>query len=182
MKAAINLLQETKHLEARVRRMGLALQTVSIVVLVAVAAVAFLLMSYTFLVARQRVRLDDAIARQKSAIEALRPLESKHVLVKQKLSASEKVVSEPSIPYTIGLAFFENASQQSAVQGMNTGRDITGVTIGGTVGDVFRLVSLLDRLVSFSQEHGALRLTGEGFNRSPDGEYQYSLILETQSQ
>lgn len=158
------------------------LQTASVISLLVLAVIVFLLLSYTLIVGRQVDRLEAATQKQKDVIGSLRPVETKHVLLKQKLSFAEKIISEPSIPYEVALDFFVIAHQESSVLGMDTGKETPGIVLGGSVPDVGSLVVFLDRLVAFSKEHSAIRLIGEGFNRTPEGEYQYTVLLEPASQ
>ena len=66
MNISINLLKESQHLQARLRRMGLMLQTGSLVVLVAFAAVVFFTISYLVWSQTQANRLNSDIAQAKA--------------------------------------------------------------------------------------------------------------------
>lgn len=178
MKAAINLLAEARQIEARLRRLGYFLQSVSVATLVGVGVVVFLLLSYTLVLGRQQERVRESIRDQELRIENARGKETKHLLLKQKLTLAGQAVSEASLPYIVGLAFFERASEYSMVRGLESTQGDSAIHVSGEAVDVFSLVGMLDGLADFAREQQAVRLIGEGFSRTKEGTYDYSLKLE----
>ena len=179
MKSSINLLQEAQQIQARLRKFGLMLQTASIVTLGIFGGFVFLLLSYTLILNRQQSSIAEAIDQEKQNVEGFRSVESKYLLVKQKLTLSRKAVSEPSIPYDLLISLYDLTRTQVTVGEAKSERAQTFVGLSGRAEDVFSLVTYLDSLDDFAREHQAFRVMGRGFSRSGNtGEYRFEIAFE----
>ena len=179
MKLSINLLQETQRIKGRLRRMGLAIQSASVVVLIVFGVFIFLLFSYTLVLGRKQDNLSKSIAEQKTVIERMRPVEAKQVIIHQKLGLAGKVVGEPSLPYGLVSELYDLSQghnlKESKAQGV---RGETVIQLQAKADDVFSLVSFLDALSDFAKERGAIRLTGSNFARTAEGTYRLQILFE----
>ncbi len=177
MKIAINLLQETQQIQARLRRMGLLLQTGSIVILVAYGIFVFLVISYSFWSNLQADRLSDDISKKKAVIEAMRPLEAKLIFVKQKLSFIETIVNEGGVRSDMVTEFYKEFSGEVKLSHLAITKGADALSLTVTTDDVFSLVEFLDHLISFAEENDFTRIAGDTFTRLGDGSYQLELRL-----
>ena len=83
MKLSINLLQESQKLRSRLQRMGLLLQTVSLVVLTVFGVIVFGILSYTFFLSSRYEGLMEDSREVKDSIKSMQSIESKQFLIKQ---------------------------------------------------------------------------------------------------
>lgn len=179
MRLSINLLQEAQQMQARLRRVGLYLQTGSIATLVAFGVVIFGLLSYTLILNRQLGRLEDAISEQMAIIESLRSVESRHLLVKQKLMLSRKALSEPSLPYEVLVDLYALADSAVAVGEVSAQKGVRLINLGGEADNVFSLVRFVGELSEFAQRNNSVRVIGKSFARSSDASsYRFNIVFE----
>ena len=177
MNISINLLKESQHLQARLRRMGLMLQTGSLVVLVAFAAVVFFTISYLVWSQTQANRLNSDIDQAKVSIEEMRPRESKLLYVKQKLSFATRVLGEPGLRHDLATELYRIAEGEVEVSHMTISGGDEAFRVEAQASDVFSLVRLLDLVMTFAGEHDINRISGESFTRTAEGGYQFSVLL-----
>ena len=177
MKISINLLQETQQLQARLRRMGLALQSGSIIILLAFGAVVFFILSYTFWSDRQAARLSEDISEKKAAIELLRPLESRLLFVKQKLSYTGKVLGERGVRHELVTDLYAASTADVVVSDIAITEGADALSLSATTTDVFSLVKFLDQLLVFASERDITRISGGSFSRTENGNYMVEISL-----
>lgn len=178
MRVAINLLQESQKIKARLRRMGLALQTASVAVLIAFGVLVFLLFSYTLFLDSKNKNLSQAIEKQVAAVEELRVVETKQVLVRQKLKLASQVIFEPSLPYDVATDLFDLASSRMKVGGVSSakGDEIIHLT-KVEASEVFSLNNFLDELVEFAKQHNAKLLMADSLSRGGEGSYSFQISI-----
>jgi len=177
MKISINLLQETQQIQARVRRIGLWLQTISTVVLIAFGVLVFLIISLTFWSDRQANRISEDIEDTKATIEKMRPLESKLLFVKQKLTFSGRVLSEHGVRQDLATGIYELSKEEVTLDHVAVAEDDDFLVFSATAKDIFSLVGFLDRLLSYAQEHEVTRVIGNSFSRAENGSYQFDISI-----
>jgi hypothetical protein len=178
MTVSVNLLQEAQQMRTRLRRAGLAIQSASIVVLVAIGLLVFFLLSYTLILARQEKRLAEDILEQEEIIESMRSLENKQFLIKQKLSLAHLVVREPSLKQDLVSRLYLFLAERATVSEVRTQWGDPFVNFTGLSGDVFSLVNLLNDLTGFSEEEEVERVVGNSFFRTQEEGYQFQITFE----
>lgn len=176
MKVTINLLQETQQIQARLKRIGLVIQSASIVVLVVFSGLAFIAFSYRLYLARRQERILNNISELKGQVERLRSKEARYLLVKQKLQFVAEVMKEPGTRYDLATKVYDLARKIVEVRSVSI--DEAGLSISGEAPDVFALVDFIQELQEFSQERGVGAIQGESFARTTEGSYRFFITLE----
>jgi hypothetical protein len=177
MKVSVNLLQEAQKLRMRLRRIGLVLQSASVVTLGVFGILVFLLLSYTLFLGRKQANLSKSIVEQETKIEGLRAVEAKQLLVQQKIKLAETVVRDPSLPYDLATELYELAVTGPNVRSVSTVKGDGTVRLSSEVDNVLLLVESLDELVDFAKDHGVIVLMGNSFSRNDKGIYNFQITL-----
>lgn len=180
MKRSINLLQEAQSIQLKLKRMGLLVQTASLVILGVFGALVAILLSYTLFLNRQHKKLVERISEQEKIVEDLRAAESKQLVIKQKLGLAKKIVDEPSLPYKLLNQAYLLASDSAEVVSAEASKGDQTVVFTVNIADVFALVGFMDELVDFSKENPVLKLVSNSVVRSQDLSYRFEFSLKVE--
>lgn len=178
MKLSINLLQESQKIQSRIKRLGLMLQSASIVVLVVFGLIVFGLLSYSFIIKSQLEKVGEEIVKKEKMIELLRPIESIQVLVKQKASFVSSIVGEQSVEFLLASDLYKFSQGWIAVRGVQVLGDVGAITMSGSATDVFSLIEYFSSLSSYVEEQGIARVRATSITRGPEGNYLFGMIFD----
>lgn len=177
MKFSINLLQESQKLRARLKRIGLIMQTVSFFVLIALGVGVFILLSYTLVLSNQQKNISEQVAEKEKEIESYRLIEVKQFLVQQKLMFVVRAIDEYGVKHELVTDFYTFVRSYVQMDKLSISKANDMLIFDARALNVFELINFLEALVDYSEENKFSRAIASGFSRGSSGSYSFSIIL-----
>lgn len=174
-KASVNLLKESKQISSKVRRVGILVQTISVVGLVVFGVLVFLLVGYSLFLSNKMSNLDEDIGKEKATISSYSAVEIIHILKKQKLSYLDQIFNENPSYYELLISLQRFSADRVDVNSLSFSSDVAVVNVEASSSDVFSMVSYLADLESFAEDYEIKTIVGNNFMRGQDGTYKYEL-------
>lgn len=175
MKISINLLQETQKIQTKIKRLGLLLQTISIVVLAVFGVIVFLVFSYSLFLTSRQNKLAEDISENKTKIEEMKPIESKYSLVYQKLMSIDKAINTHEINNQEAIDYYNFSRERVRLKDVSLKENSNEIKISLETDNVAYLVRFFEELVDFSSmEVDAIRI--EGISYGQDSGYKVDLV------
>lgn len=182
MKISVNLLQESEQIASKVRRIGVLMQTGSIVLVVVFGIIVASLLSSTLFLSNRKSTLEEDIEDAKLAIESMRDVESKQFVVKQKIGFSQQVFQEYPSSHELLFTIFKFVTERATVSSIKISPSKGLISMSIKTNDVFSFVEFIKDLTSFSEEHSITRVLSKGFSRSEDGSYSFEVAISFQQE